>query len=234
MSLGAIIFSRLDSSRLPFKSLLDIGGKPMLERVIERAFLIGHDVTIVLATSDRSDDDPIADLAFKKGLSVFRGDLSNVALRAQRCSNHFGFDYFARICGDRPFFDPHLVRDYLHTAHLSGADVVSNAPGRTFPAGLTTEVIKVSALSSMIQSSSDPNDLEHLANYFYRPSSPHYLISVNSPLKIDDVSLTVDTPSDLDRARFIAEHLGPSPQFASIDSVVRFARLWNAKNVLDS
>ena len=37
MNIGGIIFSRMSSSRLPGKALIDIDGKTLLERVIERS-----------------------------------------------------------------------------------------------------------------------------------------------------------------------------------------------------
>ena len=37
MNVGVIIFSRMDSKRLPGKALVEIGKRPMLGRVIDRA-----------------------------------------------------------------------------------------------------------------------------------------------------------------------------------------------------
>lgn len=36
MKVGAIIFSRMSSKRLPGKAMIDISGKTLLQRVIER------------------------------------------------------------------------------------------------------------------------------------------------------------------------------------------------------
>ena len=57
----AIVQARMGSSRLPGKVLMDIAGKPMLERVVARlrraACLDGY----VVATTVESIDDPVVD-----------------------------------------------------------------------------------------------------------------------------------------------------------------------------
>ena len=53
MSFTVIIPARLKSSRLPDKPLADIGGKPMIVRVAERAAQCGAD-RVVIAVDDES------------------------------------------------------------------------------------------------------------------------------------------------------------------------------------
>ncbi len=50
-NIGAIIFSRYDSSRLYGKALIDIEGRSLLGRVIDRAKLIKGVSKIIVATS---------------------------------------------------------------------------------------------------------------------------------------------------------------------------------------
>ena len=56
IKLGIIIFSRFDSQRLPGKALLDIEGRCLLGRVIDRAKLIKGTNEIIVATSNREID----------------------------------------------------------------------------------------------------------------------------------------------------------------------------------
>jgi 3-deoxy-manno-octulosonate cytidylyltransferase (CMP-KDO synthetase) len=44
--------ARLESSRLPGKVLADIGGKPMIQRVLERCALAHRPVAVVLCTDN--------------------------------------------------------------------------------------------------------------------------------------------------------------------------------------
>ena len=68
MKVGAIIFSRFNSHRLPGKALLDISGRPLLGRVIDRTKDIQGVDKIIIATSTHSLDDQIESFAKKEKL----------------------------------------------------------------------------------------------------------------------------------------------------------------------
>ena len=63
MKIGAIILSRMDSSRLPGKALLEVGGKPILAYALSLCQKIDDFDSITLATSSRTIDDPLSDFA---------------------------------------------------------------------------------------------------------------------------------------------------------------------------
>ena len=71
---------------------------------------------IVLATSDRPIDDPLAAFAAANELALFRGDPDDVAGRALACAERFGLDYFARVNGDSPFLEPALLGEAIRRA----------------------------------------------------------------------------------------------------------------------
>ena len=62
MKIGAIIFSRISSTRLPGKALIDINGMTLIERVIKRSKLIKSVNHICISTSRNSEDDVIEDI----------------------------------------------------------------------------------------------------------------------------------------------------------------------------
>ena len=68
MSTPVLIFSRMDSERLPGKALLPVAGRPLLARVIDRVRLSAAG-PIVVCTSERKCDEPIAQLAEDLGIS---------------------------------------------------------------------------------------------------------------------------------------------------------------------
>ena len=109
-TIGLIIFSRLNSSRLPGKALLEISGRPLLGHVIDRAKKISKQYPLVIATSNTSSDDAIEKFAVSEKIKIFRGSLNNVLLRAIKCCEKFNFNGFARICGDRPFHSFKLLK----------------------------------------------------------------------------------------------------------------------------
>ena len=109
IKVGAIIFSRMQSQRLPGKAMINISGKLLIERVIERTQKIKLIDHICLATSNLKNDDIINNYAISKGLDTFRGDQNDVVLRAFSAGSLYNYDCFVRICGDRPFFDGKIV-----------------------------------------------------------------------------------------------------------------------------
>ena len=77
----AIIQARLGSTRLPGKVLKKILGKTVLEHIIERLSYAKKIDQLIIATSNLSENDQIADLAKQKGISCFRGDEDDVLNR---------------------------------------------------------------------------------------------------------------------------------------------------------
>lgn len=230
MNRGIIIFARYDSSRLPGKAVIDIEGRSLLQRVIDRARQVVGSPSIIVATSTRDLEQPIIDCVRNEGIELFQGDLCNVARRAFDCASQFGLTYFARVCGDRPFFDPGLVSCYLERAEEKGLDLATNAIGNTFPPGLTTEVIRTKALARLLKMTNNKDDLEHVTRYFYRCEEQFAVDNYTANENWRDISLVVDTPDDLDRARFIMRRLGVQPERANMARVVAEARLWYRMN----
>ncbi|NQT49968.1 NTP transferase domain-containing protein, partial [Candidatus Kuenenbacteria bacterium] len=73
----------MSSSRLPGKSMIDIAGKPMIQHVIERLKKAKSIDQIILATSNQSSDEPLADFVRSLGYQVYQhtGDINDVVGR---------------------------------------------------------------------------------------------------------------------------------------------------------
>ena len=227
---GVVIFSRMGSSRLPGKALVDIGGRCLLQRVIDRAKKVDPEAVVIVATSDHEGEAPIVDCARGEGVEVFQGALDDVAGRALACAEKFGLRYFARVCGDRPFFDPEVVNEYLIWAENDDLELATNVIGKTFPPGLTTEIVKTSALARLISATQDVRDLEHVTRFFYQNSDMFNIGNRLSTHGWNDVSLVVDNEKDLDRARYIVCKLGGKPECAELPTIIKLAREWYELN----
>ena len=118
----------MTSQRLPGKALLDIYGRCLLGRVIDRSKYIEGVDKLIIATSTDVEDDSIVKFAETEGIDVFRGSLDDVVGRALAACECFKLTQFARICGDRPFFDPELVSNLIqiHRSPLLQASFHSN------------------------------------------------------------------------------------------------------------
>lgn len=105
-----IVPARWASSRLPGKPLADLGGKPMVVHVAERARQSGaHSVHVA------TDDARIAQAARAHGLAVVmtRGDHHSGTDRLAEAAELLGLaadEIVVNVQGDEPFIEPGLIR----------------------------------------------------------------------------------------------------------------------------
>jgi spore coat polysaccharide biosynthesis protein SpsF len=203
MRTAAVIFARMDSSRLPGKVLADVAGKPLLHHVVKRAERSGEEV--IIATSIRPIDEPIARFAHSHGLRCFCGGAEDVLGRAFVCGMGTRLDALIRISGDSPFIDPHLIKRVAEVFRTTEKlDLATNVFPRTYPPGLSVEVISVNALAIANAATVDQEDREHVTRYFYRNSNSFRIVNCPAERPSDrNLRLTVDEPADLDRASWM-------------------------------
>ena len=202
ITMGTLVFSRYDSTRLPGKALLPIGGMPLLQRVIRRAQLLPWPV--YLATTDKPSDDALCDLAEHLGVPVFRGPEDRVLQRAVQAADAFGLQTFARLCGDRPLFPIESLRQaaaIMNTVELSATampDLVSDyVPGGTVR-GLTTEVVRSSTLRRINDRGVTADQQEHLTKFFYDNPGEFHIVRLQPKEAVYACpGFAVDTESDL-------------------------------------
>lgn len=106
MKIGFLITARLKSTRLPLKVMKDLHGKPVVERIVERAKEI-HSISnenIVICTSDNPQDKPLVDIAEKTQVSSFLGDPEDVLKRLHDAAMNHKLDYALGITADNPLF----------------------------------------------------------------------------------------------------------------------------------
>ena len=156
--------------RFPGKMLAPFGSSTLLEWMIRRAQCVG--VPLVVATSSERADDVLATHAIRVGIPVYRGPEDDVLIRAAECAETYGLTAFARLCGDRPFFDIDEMRDALEIMRKScdsadPIDLVSNNSNGTAPVGLTTEIVRTVALRRAAAMTADPAHREHVTSYLY-------------------------------------------------------------------
>lgn len=209
IKIGVLIFSRHDSSRLPGKALLDISGKELLGRVIDRSKQISGITGVSVATSDRNIDDKVATFANLHGVDVFRGSADDVAKRAIEACNFYGWDAFVRICGDRPFFDVSIVNDAVANMKDQACDLVTTSGKHALPPGLTTELVSLPAIERCY-SQFKTRHKEHLTSFFYEHEDKfdiRYMNYLSISKNIYPTTLVVDTDVDLQRVTWIANEL---------------------------
>lgn len=204
---GIIVACRYDSRRLPGKVLKKIRGKEVLTYIIERLRRVSG-ATVVVATSKEKSEDPIARFCQKKGIGFFRGAKNNVAKRFLDCAKYFKFDYFVRISGDNVLIDAKLVEKLVSAAIKGKYNLVSNLKNRTFPSGISIEVLKTDFYEKTMPLMKAKYDQEHATTYLYAHEGKigrhKYVFNTICP-QAKDLKLSLDDQNDF---KFISKIIG--------------------------
>src|SRR5262245_9344466 len=101
-----IVQARMTSTRLPGKVLMDVAGRPMLERQLQRLMRCSRVDDVVLAVTTNPDDEPLLTLARRLGVRWFRGSEHDVLSRCRGAAREADADLVVRVTADCPLIDP--------------------------------------------------------------------------------------------------------------------------------
>jgi spore coat polysaccharide biosynthesis protein SpsF len=203
-NIGVIVLARYSSNRLPGKALIEIEGKAVLQYILERLEQVFSKVQIAIATSTEASDDPIAAFALASGVKLFRGSLENVADRFYEAAVQQGLDYAIRINGDNIFVDTDLLAQMTKLALQQGYDFLSNVKGRTYPKGMSIEIVKTAHYAKLLDAiKADSHYAEHVTLYLYEhEEAGNYAFVTNDEYpEAVGIQLALDTMDDLERSR---------------------------------
>jgi len=218
MRVGVIILARLDSSRLPGKGLINLCGRPALDYVFERVQRIKGVSKVVLSTSKRSVDSPLIEYAASRGVEVFRGPIDDVAKRVLQTAKIYKMDAFIRVNGDSIFIDYETINQGLQIFGSGEWDMVTNVAKRTYPVGMSVEILSTAAFEKAYANMSKDYHFEHVTKYLYenmKNFAIHNMVSADASLS--SLKFALDTPEDFDRLQWIVENLEQDATDASID-----------------
>ncbi len=215
MKIGFIILCRYNSTRLPGKILKEINGKPIIQYIVDSLLNITSTGNIVVATSDQKSDNPISDYCNKNNIQVYRGDLLNVSKRFKDCANEYEFDFVTRINGDNIFIDQSTIIEMVHIVETNKYDFVSNVKNRTFPKGMSIEMVRVSYYNSTYQNFYNNAHFEHVTIYLYQHDvDQRYYYFYNKKCKeAAGMQFAIDTKQDFINAAAIISYLNKSNNF---------------------
>ncbi len=221
----------MSSTRLPGKVLADLGGRPLLARVVERARGAGSLDVVAVATTDRPADDRVAELCRAEGIPFFRGSEDDVLDRYRGAAREFEADVIVRLTADCPLLDPAVI-DRVVRAFLAGdCDYASNTIEPTYPDGLDTEVFSRSALETAWSDAKLKSEREHVTPYIWKNPGRFRLLSVKNDQDLSGLRWTVDEPQDLELVRRIYEVFSAAPGFGMKDILEAFRRHPEWKNI---
>ncbi len=191
----------MGSSRFPGKVLQDLAGHPMLWHVVHRVRGATNIDKVVIATTDRTVDDPIAEFCKREGIGCFRGSEPDVLDRFYQAAKANHADVVVRITADCPLIDPAVIDKVLARFARGDCDYACNVIRYTYPDGLDTEVFSFAALERAWREADKPSEREHVTPYLRTDKFRTANVESEFPVSPVDYRWTVDHPADLEFVR---------------------------------
>jgi spore coat polysaccharide biosynthesis protein SpsF len=203
-----ILQARLDSSRLPQKSLLPLGGKPLIFRVMEALGSVNCEAKVLACPEDCAS--AFSPLAEEAGFCLVAGPKEDVLARYCLAIRRFNPDRIIRATGDNPF----VFADAADFLNAEAAALGAGYAGYSgLPYGAGVESVDAEALLRAEREASSPFEREHVCPYLYNHPDVFRLHRPLAPLRWQgpDMRVTVDTAEDFKRAEQLFGALSAHP-----------------------
>lgn len=201
----AMIQARCGSSRLPGKILMDLGGKPVLQRVIERVQKSKYIDEVIVVTSVDKQNLPVLRLCADLGVRVFAGAEDDVLDRYYQMAKLIKPEYVVRVTADCPCYDWAFLDRAIETM-TPDTDYLLDVD-ETLPDGLDLEIIRYEALQQSWKEANLASEREHVTQYIRK--HPELFHIQNFPCPIDGISnlrWTLDEQEDYLLIQKIYDH----------------------------
>jgi len=206
MSVYLIVQARIGSQRLPGKMLLNLCGKPLIERVLSRvraSQLVDH---VICAIPDTSENDALGTLVESLGYDCFRGSENDVLDRFYRALTTGNApiqsdDSVVRICADNPFVDAGEIDRLIQFFNTGAYDFAFNnipAFNNNYPDGLGAEIVSFVVLQKLWKQTTNAAHREHVTQFIWDNPDDYTIGVVPAPetIAFPDIKLDIDTKED--------------------------------------
>ena len=230
MKIISVTQMRMGSGRLPGKALIQIGGKTVLELIVERLRSVSKIDEVVIATSNKSENDLIEDLCKKIGVTCFRGSEEDVLGRTAGAASAAGADLIVQVYGDGPFICSDVI-SYMLEQYDGISDWVGNSMKTTFPPGQEVEIIKNSAYQKADKLSQGSPMREHATLFMREHPEIFKILSIEAPehWRFPELFLELDEQSDLEFLDALAKKFNnhvPNTLHTILDSIRKYPELY--------
>ena len=200
-SFDIIIQARLDSKRLPNKSLLPLSHKPIIDWVYEGVNKSKLKNKIIFAIPNTKKNDLLFHYLNNKKYNIYRGSLNNVLDRFYKTAKKFSSKNIVRVCADNPFVSGFEI-DKLYNKFISGNfDYAYNHRPikNSYPDGLGAEIVTYNCLSYLNKIVKSKKNKEHIFNYILENQKKFKIHTFNpaKSLSYPKIKLDIDTYEDL-------------------------------------
>lgn len=197
-----ILQARIGSKRLPGKVLKKVLEKPLLWHTIERLKSCKNSDKLIIATSNKEQDNPINDIANDCNISCFRGSENNVLDRFYQAAKSVDADIIVRITADCPLIDPELIDKMIAYFKANEFDFVGTGVPPSYPDGLDTDVFSFSALEKAWKEAILSLEREHVGPYILNNPDKFKICFFKNTENLSFMRWTLDEEADF---KFIDE-----------------------------
>lgn len=224
MEYAVIMQARTNSSRLKGKVLRELKGKTILEHDIERINQAKEVDGIIIATTERVEDEQIVAVAKKCGVEYFRGSENDVLSRYYYAAKQFQVKHIIRITSDCPLVDPFIIDEVIQCYKKENVDIMTNVPNEwekmTYPRGLDLEIFPFEWLEKAFLEADSPYDREHVSPFIYDNAKKRYYYKYDKDYS--QYRWTLDTKEDWEVIEKIYEHFYHGKHDFYFEDIVRY------------
>ena len=164
MKTAVIIQARMNSTRLPGKVLMELGGETVLSQVIKRCKKINNVNLVCCAISEDPHSDLVASEAERCGSVVVRGPEKDVLGRYFVAAQEIGCSVVLRVTSDCPLIDPNVCSEVIKLLEGKNNHFATNNWPRSWPLGLDCEAFSTALLAKAVQNANE-NEREHVTTW---------------------------------------------------------------------
>lgn len=188
--------ARTNSSRLPGKVLLPIGGLPLSVLAAKRA-VNNQSYDLKILTSKEETDDHLCKTLQLHNVPFFRGSLNNVLDRFVQAFTEYDDDTIVvRLTADNVVPDAGLIDEVIQELIQSSLKYLcANGDASGLPYGMSVEATYLSCLREALASTTAEFDQEHVTPYVRRKYGDRYL-TTHKDKKLGHLRCTVDSFDD--------------------------------------
>lgn len=196
MTSAVVVQARMTSTRLPGKVMLPLGGKTVLEHVLERCLAIPGVGAVCCAVPDAPESAPLVETARKAGAAVYQGSEADVLDRHYQAARMVSAEFVLRVTSDCPLTDPEVCGRVFDLVRGGGADFACNNMPPSWPHGLDCEAVSMVWLERAWREAAKQFEREHVMPWIRTHPDVAKANLVGPGGGTEDNRWTLDDPSD--------------------------------------
>jgi spore coat polysaccharide biosynthesis protein SpsF len=218
----AVLACRVQSERLYAKPLQLVGGKPILQHVIDRIKEQCKSIDeVILAISENPENIPFETYAKEHNIKYVYGDENDVLGRLIKAGHAAEADVILRSTTENPFIYVKTI-DEMYKKHVEEKADISVC--EEVPVGAYVEIITLKALEQSHADGEDKHRSELCTLYIKENPDKFKKLSykVDEEIRRPEIRLTVDNPEDLIVVRKIWDAIGTQEGVIPLADIIKF------------